>query len=475
MYSLVKFKDNVPESKDFKGSTIRKPTFMGDDEVLIKSLITYVYNNNKLEENQVFSNNSIIKNHIDNGIINLWKIYENSDKNINLWYEKLNDTINKNKINHSNEKVKINIGKDIFSNEQINLELNNSNIHPNSHLAIIGKPGVGKTQFLLKILTDIRKSTNYKTNIIAFDYKGDISENKNFIELNKLEVFKLLQDENSQIPINPFSLKNYKEQDLKISAREKAESFSSINKSIGIVQKGYLQKAIINCYENRKNENYNFPDFKEVLNEVLRIYEEEGKKEDTLTETLRDLAEFDLFWSHDNDIELYENIHRKSFVVDLHSMPVLKELVAYLVIEKLYKEMSKLPDSRIVNGQREIRTILVIDEAHNYLSQKNIFLQKIIREGRSKGIAVFFASQSPNDYQQKFFNFQELLEFAFIFQSDGFSSNAIKEILGIDLNTAKNLSLEISKLKPFEAIMKSKEIDKSSIKFEAAKFFESYK
>ena len=28
-----------------------------------------------------------------------------------------------------------------------------------------------------------------------------------------------------------------------------------------------------------------------------------------------------------------------------------------------------------------------------------------------KGIVVFFASQSPNDFQQKFFNFQELLEF----------------------------------------------------------------
>ncbi len=36
-----------------------------------------------------------------------------------------------------------------------------------------------------------------------------------------------------------------------------------------------------------------------------------------------------------------------------------------------------------------------------------MFLQRIIREGRSKGIVVFFASQSPNDYQQKFFNFQE--------------------------------------------------------------------
>ena len=91
-----------------------------------------------------------------------------------------------------------------------------------------------------------------------------------------------------------------------------------------------------------------------------------------------------------------------------------KELVGYLIIERLYKEMASLPDSPVQDGKRTIRTILVIDEAHNYLGQKNIFLERIIREGRSKGIVVFFASQSPNDYQQRFFNFQELLEFAYI-------------------------------------------------------------
>ena len=74
--------------------------------------------------------------------------------------------------------------------------------------------------------------------------------------------------------------------------------------------------------------------------------------------------------------------------------------------------------------------LVVIDEAHNYLSQKNMFLQRIIREGRSKGVVVFFASQSPNDYQQKFFNFQELLEFAYIFQCDGVAGGSVQDQAG---------------------------------------------
>ena len=39
--------------------------------------------------------------------------------------------------------------------------------------------------------------------------------------------------------------------------------------------------------------------------------------------------------------------------------------MAYLVIERLYKEMAALPDSPVTEGKRTIRTILVIDEAHN--------------------------------------------------------------------------------------------------------------
>jgi DNA sulfur modification protein DndE len=69
-----------------------------------------------------------------------------------------------------------------------------------------------------------------------------------------------------------------------------------------------------------------------------------------------------------------------------------KEQAAYLVIERLYKEMAVLPDSPVANDRRTIHTILVIDEAHNYLGQRNLFLQRIIREGRSKGVVVFFAS-----------------------------------------------------------------------------------
>ena len=91
-----------------------------------------------------------------------------------------------------------------------------------------------------------------------------------------------------------------------------------------------------------------------------------------------------------------ESMINQTVIVDLSGLEMLRELVPYMVIEQLYREMSSLPDSAIAGQHREIRTVLVIHEAHHYLGQQNIFLQRVICEGRSKGVAVFLASQSPN-------------------------------------------------------------------------------
>ena len=175
-----------------------------------------------------------------------------------------------------------------------------------------------------------------------------------------------------------------------------------------------------------------------------------------------------------SDVAPIDRLSNRTLLIDVHAMPVLKELVAYLVIERLYKEMALLPDSPVRDGRRTIRSILVIDEAHNYLNQRNIFLQRIIREGRSKGIVVFFASQSPNDYQQKFFNFQELLEFAFIFQCEGVSAGSVQDILGCSNKTAKDLQTEIARMEPWQVVARSPEKTEEFVKFTAEAFYKSY-
>jgi hypothetical protein len=44
-----------------------------------------------------------------------------------------------------------------------------------------------------------------------------------------------------------------------------------------------------------------FPDFHDVLEVATLMYEQDNKKDDSLIEVLRDLADFDLFWRHGGD------------------------------------------------------------------------------------------------------------------------------------------------------------------------------
>lgn len=472
--SLVKDGSKVKVSSNFSGNEMRRHSFLGTDETLVIALLSEVYKKSNFDDNELFSNKSVIKNHIDSGAEILWQMFESNGQDVSRWYKELLGNIELTGAKERQTKdLDIFIGRSVLNKDGLIMELNNTGKHANSHLAIMGKPGVGKTQFLIKILADIRKQSNFQTNFIFFDYKGDVVDNVNFIDVTKARAYRLLQN-NESLPINPFVLPNYDEQSIQVSAREKAESFASINSKLGVVQKGALTEAIIAAYAKRAGSKAPYPDFQDVLEIADLMYEEDGKRDDSLTEVLRDLANFNLFWSHGNTINPIEKLASRTMIIDIHAMPVLKELVGYLVIERLYKEMTTLPESPIKDGRRTLRTILVIDEAHNYLGQKNIFLQRIIREGRSKGIVVFFASQSPSDYQQKFFNFQELLEFAYIFQSEGVSASSIQDILGCNSKTAKDLQSEIARLEPFQVISRSNIKTEEFTKFEAEAFYKNY-
>jgi DNA sulfur modification protein DndE len=472
--SLVKDGPKVTTNPSFSGGELKRPTFIAEDEVFIRTLIAHTYGKREIAEDEFFSNRSIVKNHIDSGATLLAKMFQEAGRSGDALIRRLVDEVEfAGRREHLGSGLDIFIGRTLLQRAELLMELNNTTKHANSHLAIMGKPGVGKTQFLLKILTDIRIQSNFQTNFIYFDYKGDVVDNARFLELARVQPFRLLQGGQS-LPINPFVLPSYDEQTINVSAREKAESFASINSKLGVVQKGALTESIRAGYAQRANSPAPYPDFHDILNIATAMYEAENKKDDSLIEVLRDLSDFDLFWRHGSETPPIDRLSNRAILIDVHAMPVLKELVAYLVIERLYKEMATLPDSPVTEGMRTIRTILVIDEAHNYLTQRNIFLQRIIREGRSKGVVVFFASQSPNDYQQEFFNFQELLEFAYVFQCDGVTANSVQKILGCSARTAKELQTEIARLEPWQVIARSQEKTEDFVKFTAEAFYRTY-
>ena len=348
--------------------------------------------------------------------------------------------------------LNLNVGWNADSGEAVAVEFNRQT---NNYLAVTGKPGSGKTQFVKDLLAQIRRQSDFKVNFVFFDYaKGDVADDHDFVAATRAEVVRLPEE---SLPLNPFSRVNVNsETAVKVAAQEFADLIRDVEKRLGTIQAQMLYDAILRGFEAQRGENPPFPDFEIIRQEIEYDYTANKRKLDTLTEVVRQLTDFEIFARRDNP-NLWQNMTEKTVIIDLHGLTVLREMTVCLVLTAIYRELMAMPDSNVSDGVREMRTIIVIDEAHHFLKDKkrNQILERLIREIRSKGASVFLMSQSPDDYDQDNFDFTELLEFIFLLQSNAGASKFLQNAFGVSAQEAKSLSADVANLPTAEAIGKS--------------------
>ncbi|MBI3649432.1 MAG: DndE family protein [Acidobacteria bacterium] len=344
------------------------------------------------------------------------------------------------------------LGEDAKTGAPVRVEFNR---RTNNYLAVAGKPGSGKTQFVKDILAQLRQQSDYKVNFIFFDYsKGDVANDETFVEATRSRVVHLPTE---SLPFNPFSRVNItSEMSVKMAAQEFSDTVRDVERNLGSIQGQMLYEAIRLAFDNCRVHQPPYPDFYSVRSEVEDAYANNNRKPDTLTEIMRQITEFNIFAPAYLE-EQWTTLTDKTVIVDLHELTVLRELTVCLVLDALHRELMAMPDSEVINGARAMRTIIVIDEAHHYLRDKkrNRVLQKLIREIRSKGASVFLLSQSPDDYEQSEFDFAEMLEFIFVLQSSANATKFLQSALGIPAHRARTLVSEVANLKSGEALSKS--------------------
>ncbi len=79
----------VPPSVNFSGGEIRKSSFLGPDGPVIYALIAHIYEQPDLTDEALFSNRSIIKNHIDRGCARLEQWFNECERDVSRWLERL--------------------------------------------------------------------------------------------------------------------------------------------------------------------------------------------------------------------------------------------------------------------------------------------------------------------------------------------------------------------------------------------------
>jgi len=73
--SLSRVGSEVPGSPSFSGGEMKRPTFFAEDETFIRTMLSFVYKRPDISEDELFSNRSLTKNHIDHGALLLNELF----------------------------------------------------------------------------------------------------------------------------------------------------------------------------------------------------------------------------------------------------------------------------------------------------------------------------------------------------------------------------------------------------------------
>jgi len=326
-------------------------------------------------------------------------------------------------------------------NEPFVININDLREFDNRNIAIAGMAGSGKTQLIKDILYQISKNSNGQIKYIFFDYKGEGNPDqlKPFLNATNTEFVDIV--DNGGVAFNPFLSINLEERQRPFSVRAFVDTISTFVPGMGINQKSTLI-TLINDLLDRKNGEY--PTIEMLFEDLESYYEENSIKHDTLYAVIRDLST-NIFKCDPNNSDLLS----KSLYLNLPPAlsDTLRQLVVFLLLRYFNSYFSSTNDCEPIDYIFPVRYVIVIDEAHIYLKNKNArkALEDLLRLLRSKGVIVVMLSQGVEDYKTKDFDFASQVKLPICLNIQNKDYKSISSFLGTPTSKYK-LENEIQKL-----------------------------
>ena len=448
------FKEDEFVGMDNSGKEYEEDTLFGgrDNYNLYKALFNQQYGR-ILGESEF---NKLVKIHLDFGLEKLKEQIIDSDKGKNAHVDYLMSIIKRglnlvaeegnppqrppqnlshNNIKSFDELVEFDLGL-TFDNKVINIRLNDLKQFTSHHIAIAGMNGSGKTELIKDLLFQISQKTNSNLKFIFFDYKGEGQSNlKKFLDKTQCEYINPLEQPFEFNPLSFINLTNEKYQTFNINSF--VDTVADIESRIGPKQKSILKNVVLSCFELKKREGQH-PTLQDVHLALIEYYSENRHSPDTLLSVIEDLSA-GIFSSDSSQNK--EKIYQKSMYVSLPDAlsEKLRQLCVFLTLRYLLAEFTSMDDT-IPNSDKikPLRYIIVIDEAHVYLNNKNArgTLEKLLRAIRSKGVVVIMISQGVEDYNKPDFDFASEIKIPICLSIKNKNPKQIERFIG----TAKSKS-----------------------------------
>ena len=348
-------------------------------------------------------------------------------------------------LSDSGEGIAIKIGDKPADNAPVHWPLADTSVIENPHACIVGVSGQGKTQFALDILYQIQEQ-NPDVTFTILDYKGDLSEDSspNRLMFESRLGCEVVTAGAEPIPTVPF--RNTSSHDANQYALGVADLLGDFYRRLGTQQRQALQQCISELISD--SERSGGFGFSALEDRVREYYEDAGKKEDGLIEVVSRLSVLRAFEDAPS-ISSAAPLITRDLLIRLNELVVDSLPIAFLVIRRLYDEMRQLPEAERQGSVINLRHVIFIDEAHHYLSVRNSPLARIIREGRSKGVAVFLATQSVSDLAGSAgSDYREFLSNSFFFKTNLNSSSEIRALVPAAERNVRQIADRIATLEP---------------------------
>jgi hypothetical protein len=243
----------------------------------------------------------------------------------------------------------------------------------NSHIAIVGITGAGKSYLVKTFLT--RAALVWNSNAIILDWTG---------EYNKW----VKQAGGRVITLGKESLNLLDLAGLQVAERMKQimSAFEILLDLHNFPEERYdIEEALEDVYEKVK---------KPTLVDLAALLDRRRKKHAArLIKTF--LVEGSDFFSHESTLELDKLATSGLVCIDLHSLPTeeMRSLTGLTILQFLKEKMRR----EALQEEKGIKLFVVVDEAWKIASDDRSDVITIVREGRKYNFSLIVASQNPTD------------------------------------------------------------------------------
>ncbi len=274
---------------------------------------------------------------------------------------------------------------------------------------IIGTMGTGKTQLAKSLIAQLvaqqeKNFLNSPLGILIFDYKGDYNESKqDFVSAAGVRVFKPYH-----LPFNPLALTKPSVFKPLLPSHTGNAFKDTISKvyHLGPKQQSMLFRCIMHAYQQNGiipdrpgTWSRTAPTFAQVYQSYKQLDEGRG---DSLMAAMEKLSSFEIFEPDPAKTGSLYDLISGAVVIDLSGYdPDIQSLVVELTLNLFYAQMHASGSSRVRGTCRELRKIILVDEADHFMGEGFPSLRKILKEGREFGVGTVLSTQSLQHFSTR--------------------------------------------------------------------------